>query len=144
MPMNGMMALATNPQSEGPTGATTMEQSQEQSPGQSRNFISQDGLADEREQAYESAFRDQAYSVFSAKFADLIPSVVTFKVIKSSIDEGDAIGAFILSFQGETVYVPVVMTENRLKPMEIIYSKRMDKFLPLNKDWLQIILGSNQ
>ena len=142
MPMNGMMALSSNPQAEGgPENPQAAGQGQAQG---GRNFISQEGIADETEQAYESAFRDQAYSVFSAKFADLVPSVVTFKAIKSSIEDGDAVGAFILSFHGETVYIPVVMAESNLKPMEIIYSKRMDKFMPLNKDWLQIILGSNR
>lgn len=111
---------------------------------QGPNFISQENLVDRREVAYEGAFKDTAYNIFNIKFPDLIPSVVTFKVIKSAIDDGDAVGAFILQHQGASLYVPVVMSANQMKPMEVFYAKKLDKFLPFNKEWLNIVLSTGQ
>ena len=112
--------------------------------GAQRNFISQEDITDPRDEVFEQAFKEAAYDTFTAKHPNLVPSLVTFKVIKTDINEGDGVGAFIISHQGESLYVPVIMSGNKMKPMEIFYSKRMDKFLPFNRDWIGVVSSSSQ
>jgi len=111
--------------------------------GGGQNYISQEDQTDEKEIAFESAFKDMCYGILSTKQPHLVPSIVTFKVIKSSIRDGDAVGAFILNVKGEQLYVPMVLSNNKLKPLEIFYSKKMDKFLPFSPQWLDIVVGSS-
>ena len=119
-----------------------MQEPMQQESQNGTNFISQEDQTDPREQAYETAFKDSAYNIFSAKYPTMVPSIVTFKVIKSSIVKGDAVGAFILNHLGHTMYVPIVLSDNQTKPIEIMYSKKMDKFLPFKQEWIDVITAS--
>lgn len=89
--------------------------------------------------AFEDGFSQLAQRIFSAKFPELMGLLVTFKILNSDIDTGSAIGAFIMDVNGETVYVPVILSNNKIKPLEIMYFKDQDIFLPLNKEWLDEI-----
>jgi len=86
--------------------------------------------------AFEDGFAQMAERLFSTKFPELMERVVTFKILKSEIDTGSGVGAFILDVDGETVYVPVVLAANAIKPLEIMYFKEKDIFLPLTPEWL--------
>ena len=87
--------------------------------------------------AFEDGFSQMAQSVFSSKFPELMGNLVTFKILKSDIKTGSGVGAFILSIDGEEVYVPAILATNSIKPLEIMYFKDKDIFLPLTKEWLE-------
>lgn len=86
--------------------------------------------------AFEEGFTQMANNVLNSKFPDLVSQVTTFKVLSSDIDEGSGVGAFILSRNGLTVHVPVVLAGNKIKPIEIMYVKDKDIYLPLQRPWL--------
>lgn len=86
--------------------------------------------------AFEQGFGQMAQSALAGKFPELIDSVVTFKVIQSDIDEGSGVGAFIADLGGQTVHIPVVLSGNQIKPLELLYVPDRDTFLPLDKNWL--------
>jgi hypothetical protein len=50
---------------------------------------------------------------------------------------GTGVGAFILEQEGDYIYVPCVLSENELKPFDLMYVKSKDIFLPLNNDWIE-------
>jgi hypothetical protein len=88
------------------------------------------------EQMFKQRFSDMAYQVMFSRFADLAPSIVTFKILNMDATQGDALGVFILVKDGLTVYIPAVLGDSRLKPLEILYSKNLGIFLPLSTAWI--------
>jgi hypothetical protein len=87
-------------------------------------------------QAFEQGFGQMAHSILANKFPELVENVITFQVLSSDIDAGSGVGAFIVSLNGITLFVPVVLANNQIKPLEVMYHKDKDIFLPLDKRWL--------
>jgi hypothetical protein len=88
------------------------------------------------DQLFKERFNQMAYSVLYSKFADLAPSVVTFKILDTKVEDGQGIGVFVLMHEQKTVYVPVILTDGKLKPIEIFFYKDMNTFLPFTSQWL--------
>lgn len=86
--------------------------------------------------AFEDGFGQLAQRIFSSKFPELMDFVVTFKVIKTDLDTNSGVGAFVLDIDGETIFVPTVLANNQIKPLEIMYVKDKDIFLPLTQNWI--------
>ena len=93
--------------------------------------------ADQEEQIFEQSFAEMAQSMLTTKFPELAGNVVTFKQINSDLDTGSATGAFIIQRPSGMLYVPAILVENQLKPMEVMYVQEHDVFLPLSKEWLE-------
>jgi hypothetical protein len=91
---------------------------------------------DDETRMFEDGFSQMAYSVLVAKFPDLMPQVITFKVLDTDVDTGAGVGAFVLQHNDDVVYIPVVMADNQLKPLDMFYHKNLNVFLPLSNDWL--------
>ena len=92
---------------------------------------------EEETQIFEQGFSQAAEGMLVNKMPGVVEHVLTFKVIKSDIDAGSAIGAFILTLGEETIYIPVVLLENELKPLEVMFVKSSGTFLPLTNEWVQ-------
>lgn len=88
---------------------------------------------------FEQGFSEMAYNLLAAKMPDLLQDVVTFKTLSTDIDQGTGIGAFIVLRNGAPIYVPVVMCDNNIKPLEVFYHKASNVFLPLTRGWLEEI-----
>lgn len=85
---------------------------------------------------FEQGFSEMAYNLLASRMPDVMQDVVTFKVIDADIDQGTGVGAFVVLRNGAPIYVPVVMCDNAIKPLEIFYHKTSNVFLPLTKGWL--------
>lgn len=91
---------------------------------------------DEETRMFEEGLTQMAYNVLVSKFPDLMEKVVTFKILETDVDTGSGVGTFVVDHEGEIVYVPVVMADNQIKPVDLFYHKGLNVFLPLNNDWL--------
>lgn len=91
---------------------------------------------DDETRMFEDGFNQMAYSALVAKFPDLVQNVVTFKVLDTDVTTGAGVGAFVMQHNNDTVYIPVVMADNQLKPLDMFYHKNLNVFLPLSNDWL--------
>lgn len=91
---------------------------------------------DDENKMFEDGFSQMAYSVLVAKFPDLMPQVITFKVLDTDVTTGAGVGAFVLQHSDDVVYIPVVMADNQLKPLDMFYHKNLNVFLPLSNAWL--------
>jgi len=109
------------------------------SPKTQQMQMQQDAGPDQVTALFEQGFSQAAYNLLLSKLPDLVENVVTFRVINTDIDEGSGVGAFIIQRQGQTLYIPVVMADNNTKPLEIVYHKSLNVFLPLTKGWLDEI-----
>ena len=88
------------------------------------------------EQVFEQKFGEMAQGMLANKFPELLENVVTFKVINSDIDAGTGVGVFVASLNGQMVHVPVILSDNSIKPLELMYSPTKDMFMPLDSGWL--------
>jgi hypothetical protein len=104
-----------------------------------QSFMQPPPTTEDETQAFEAGFGQMAHNLLAAKYPDLVDQVATFKVIESDIQTGSAIGMFLLSRGGETLHIPVVLANNQIKPLEIMYSKDKNIFLPLKHQWLEEI-----
>lgn len=91
---------------------------------------------DQATSLFESGLSEMAYQLLTQRVPDLVPDVVTFKVLSTDVDKGYGVGAFVVSRSGQAIYVPVVMSNSAIKPLDIMYHKALNMFLPLNKGWL--------
>jgi hypothetical protein len=88
------------------------------------------------EELFNDGFTQRAYDTFGKAYPDLVAEIVTLKIIDSDPDDGTACGVFILDHGQEIFYVPVVFGNNEIKPIDVFYSKRLDRYLPLSSEWL--------
>ena len=102
-------------------------------------FGDQAGGPEQIDQLFKERFNEMAYQVLSSKFSELFPDVVTFKILETDPDEGSAVGVFVINYRQKPVYIPVVMVDSRLKPLEMFYYKDLNIFLPLSLQWLEEI-----
>lgn len=94
------------------------------------------GTDDQAKALFDQGLSQMAYNVLLSKLPNVAQDVVTFKVLDTDHEGGSGVGAFVLSRRGQTLYVPVVMADNQIKPLDILYHKDLNVFLPLTKDWL--------
>lgn len=99
-------------------------------------FVQGAPSGDEETKLFEEGLSQMAYNVLVSKFPDLIQNVVTFKILETDIENGAGAGAFVVQHDNETLYIPVVMADNQIKPLDMFYHKGLNVFLPLNNDWL--------
>lgn len=92
---------------------------------------------DQAKSLFEQGLSQMAYNVLVNKLPNISSDVITFKILDSDYEQGSGVGAFVIARQNQTLYVPVVMAENQIKPLDILYYKKMNVFLPLTKEWLQ-------
>lgn len=95
------------------------------------------------EELFNDGFTQRAYDMLGKMFPDLLAGVVTLKIQESDPDEGTAKGFFILDHNQEIFYIPAVFSNNEVKPLDVFYSKRLDRYLPLTPEWLNEATKSN-
>ena len=86
--------------------------------------------------AFQEGFSQMAHRTLSSKFPELVDSVNTFKILKTSLPTNSGVGAFIVDLEGRPVFIPVVLSNNQIKPMDIMYIQDKDIFLPLSPAWI--------
>ena len=88
------------------------------------------------EQMFEQKFSEMAHGILLSKMPHIAEDVVTFKILKSDVDTGSGVGAFVVMRSDKPIYVPVILSEGHVKPLEIMYFKETDLFLPFTERWL--------
>jgi hypothetical protein len=92
---------------------------------------------EQADQMFKERFTQIAYSILSAKFSELVPEIVTLKILDTDAEKGNAIGAFILLKNEKPLYIPIIMTNGQLKPLDMFYYKELNIFLPLSPQWVE-------
>lgn len=94
---------------------------------------------DQESALFEQGMSEMAYNLLSSRMPDVLENVVTFKILNVDIDKGSGVGAFVVLRNDQPIYIPVVMVDNAIKPLEVFFHKAMNVFLPLTKGWLDEI-----
>lgn len=91
---------------------------------------------DDEEALFTQGFTDLAYKALAKGAPTLRSSVITFRDLEKDVAKGEAVGAFIVRHGTEIVYVPVVLVDNAVKPLDVFYARTVDRFYPLTPQWL--------
>lgn len=89
------------------------------------------------EDLFRQGFTDMAYDALRRSNPELLPDVITFRTLEVDPSRGMGVGAFVLSTHAEILYIPAIISDNNLKPLDLFYSRRLDRYYPLKKEWLQ-------
>ena len=113
----------------------TMEFPLSQSP-RTQGFQMPQAPEDEKD-LFTQGFSDLAYRAFQKTQPELVSNVLTFRVLDVDAESGTGIGTFILQNEQDIVFVPCVVSENSVKPLDLFYSRSNDRFYPFTSEWLR-------
>jgi hypothetical protein len=91
----------------------------------------------DEEGLFVQGFSDLAYKALGKTQPVLMNEVVTFRVLEKDVQNGEAVGTFIVKHNGEVLFIPVVLVDNNVKPLDLFYCRTRDRFYPLTADWLR-------
>ena len=91
------------------------------------------------EDLFRQGFSDLAMQQVHLKLPDLAQRMVSFAIIDSDPSTDSAVGTSIIDINGLEVHIPIVMAENDMFPLDMMYVQPMDTFLPLTSDWLRFL-----
>jgi hypothetical protein len=97
------------------------------------------GASTPEEAQLKELLSQMAYSMLNSKAPNLAPYITSFKPLELDLDSNKAVGAFSLDLNGKNIMIPIVMSDGKVKPPEVFYSKEQDAFLPLNNKWMEEI-----
>lgn len=106
-----------------------------------QGFLDQPDPGDE-ESLFVQGFSELAYKAISKNQPTLLAAVVTFRVLEKDVQNGEAVGAFIVKQAGEILFVPVVLVDNAVKPLDLFYCRSRDRYYPLTPEWLREVTTS--
>lgn len=89
---------------------------------------------------FEMAFADIAYSYLQEKVPNLLEFLVGFEVVDQDDTGSKGLGIFPIKIGDRYLYVPVFYMNGELKPLELLWLKDKDIFVPLDEDWIAYLL----
>ena len=97
----------------------------------------QQGVSSPEEAQLKQLFSDLAYSMLEGKIPSVMPKITSFKVLEVDIQGNKAVGAFSVQSGDSQATIPVIMSEGKVKPPEVIFSEKSKSYLPLTENWVQ-------
>jgi len=92
---------------------------------------------DDEEELFSKGFSDLAYRAFQKTHPELYGDLVSFRVLATDAPNGEGVGAFILKRGPEVLFVPSVIADNAVKPLDMMYVRSKDRFYPLTSEWIE-------
>ena len=96
----------------------------------------------DEESLFVQGFSDLAYKALTKSQPTLLADVVTFRVLEKDVQNGEAVGTFIVKRGDEILFVPVVLVDNAVKPLDLFYCRSRDRYYPLSSAWLREVMNS--
>ena len=91
-------------------------------------------------QDVETGFAQLAFSFLEDKAPKLKNYLLGFEIIEKDETYTKMIGTFILQIGGNFLFIPVFYRNGRLKPLELLYLKNEEAFVPLNNEYINFLL----
>lgn len=104
---------------------------------QVQSFAAQQVPEQDADDIFKSSFSNYAFRALQKRNPGLLTSVVTFRVLDTDVNPGYGLGVFILQQPKGIIYVPVVVSDNEVKPLDMFYDRASDRFYPLTPEWLK-------
>jgi len=91
------------------------------------------------EAMFEERFGEMAHNHLTTKFPSLADRVQMFTTLSTDLERDIGVGTFVIDVGGLEVHLPVVVESGQLSPLDIIYVKDFDTFIPLSEEWLRYL-----
>ena len=101
------------------------------------NSQEQQGVSSPEEAQLKQIFSELSYAMLEGKIPSVVPKVTSFKVLEVDLDNNRAVGAFSVSSGSNYATIPVIMSEGKVKPPEVIFSEKSKTYLPLTENWVK-------
>ena len=88
---------------------------------------------------FENDFAEMALDQLQKVAPELVQHYSTFKIVEVSPERGTAFGNFIFLLDNGTLYVPVILDKDSIKPFDVMYVKELGRFLPFSKSWIDYL-----
>jgi hypothetical protein len=88
----------------------------------------------------EQTLADVAYEALQGQHPELFQNMIGFQLIEADDTGTKALGMFALKLGNSFGYIPAFFLNGALKPLEILYLKSSDKFVPLSQEWIDLSL----
>jgi hypothetical protein len=89
---------------------------------------------------FEKSFADISYNFLEQKAPRLMPYLVGFKLIDRNDTQTRGIGVYMFSVGPATIMAPAFWINGQVKPMEMLYLKDKDRFVPFDDDWVDHLI----
>jgi len=99
--------------------------------------FAQPSSPEDEEELFSKGFSDLAYRAFQKTHPELYGDLVSFRVLATDAQSGEGVGAFILKRAAEVLFVPAVIADNAVKPLDMVYVRSKDRFYPLTPEWIE-------
>lgn len=93
---------------------------------------------DDEDAIFKDSIGKLAYKTLIKSFPEMAGDVITFKVLDAEARTGRGIGAFVVRQPQGVIYIPAVVSDNAMKPLDMFYCRHHDAFFPLTPDYLRI------
>ena len=101
------------------------------------NSQEQQGVNSPEEAQLKQIFSELSYAMLEGKIPSIVPKVTSFKVLEVDLDNNKAVGAFSVSSGSNYATIPVIMSEGKVRPPEVIFSEKSKTYLPLTENWVK-------
>jgi hypothetical protein len=88
----------------------------------------------------EQTLSDVAYEALQAQHPELFQNMIGFQLVDSDDAGTKAMGMFALKLGSSYAYIPAFYLNGALKPLEILFLRNNDKFVPLTQEWIDMAL----
>ena len=89
---------------------------------------------------FETQFSNIAYLKLQDKNTKLSSFLLGFEVIDSNDEGTKALGMFAFKVSDEFLYAPVFFISGDVKPLDLLYYKSKDIFIPFTEEWIPYLL----
>lgn len=101
--------------------------------------LAQGGPGGTPDEMFRNGFGNLALQRLEMQFPDLAQSMVTFEILGAEPSTDSAVGVAILDLNGSSVHLPIILAQNDLQPMDMLYLEEAERFIPLQPEWIQAI-----
>lgn len=98
---------------------------------------------EDEDELFAKGLTELAYRAMQKSQPELISEIITFRIIDANAEEGRGLGVFILNHQQDILFVPCVVSDNAVKPLDLFYSRSTDQIYPLTSGWLREATKNN-
>lgn len=98
---------------------------------------------EDEDELFAKGLTELAYRAMQKSQPELMAEIITFRILDANAEEGRGLGVFILNHQQDILFIPCVVSDNAVKPLDLFYSRSTDQIYPLTSGWLREATKNN-
>jgi hypothetical protein len=87
----------------------------------------------------EQTLSSMAYRQLTQNMPSMAPNLLGFELITSNDDNTFALGVNVAVIGDTYVFIPTILKNGRIAPVDLMYVPELDQFLPCKDAWISYI-----